>query len=124
MATDFGACGFGAITPDLILKSLIGCDTVTGQKKFRVQLYTVSTLTPVHCGSDEDFEINLRRALDMGYDDKVVLRVNVAQHFEGAEIGIGECDCGFATTVPDMLNSLFGEDAQGVVYFNVASITT
>jgi len=124
MATDFNACGFGAITPDLILQSLIGCVTATGQKAFRVQIYSETTLTSVHCGNQEDFMLNLRRALDMGYDDKLVLRVNKTDYFEGENIGIGECDCGIATSIPDKLNSLFGEDANGVVYLNIANITT
>ena len=124
MATDFTGCGFGAITPDLILSSLIGCVTADGQKRFRVQTYSdVATLTPVHCGNSEDFAINLRRCLDIGYDDFVVLRVNVIDYYEGQGT-FGQCDCGVAQTVPDMLNSLFGEDAQGNVYFNVANITT
>ncbi len=124
MATDFGSCGFGAITPDLILSSLIGCVTANGQKRFRIQKYTDTvTLTPVHCGNAEDFEINLRRALDIGYDDEVVLRVNIIDYFEGQGT-IGQCDCGIPKTVPEMLNSLFGEDNAGNVYFNVANITT
>ena len=124
MATDFNVCGFGAITPDLILSSLIGCVTATGAKAFRIQKYTNTvTLTPVHCGNAEDFNLNLRRALDMGYDDKVVLRVNIIDYFEGQGT-FGECDCGVPKNVPDMLNSLFGEDANGVVYLNIANITT
>jgi len=124
MATDFGSCGFGAITPDLILSSLIGCVTANGQKRLRVQKYTnVATLTPVHCGNSEDFNINLRRALDMGYDGDVVLRINIIDYFEGQGT-IGQCDCGVAKTVPELLNSLFGEDAQGNVYVNIANITT
>jgi len=123
MATDFTGCGFGAITPDLILSSLIGCVTATGQKAFRVQTYSESTLTPVHCANKEDFEINLRRALDIGYDNEVVLRVNITNYFE--EQGtFGQCDCGIPKTVPEMLNSLFGEDIAGNVYFIVANITT
>jgi hypothetical protein len=124
MATDFGSCGFGAITPDLILSSLIGCVTATGQKRFRIQEYSdVATLTPVHCGNSEDFGINLKRALDIGYDGTVVLRVNIIDYYEGQGT-IGQCDCGVAATVPELLNSLFGEDALGNVYFNVANITT
>jgi hypothetical protein len=124
MAADFNGCGFGAITPDLILSSLIGCVVADGSKALRIQKYTnTATLTPVHCGNNEDFALNLSRALDMGYDDKVVLRVNIIDYFEGAGT-IGECDCGIPKTVPEMLNSLFGEDIAGNVYLNVANITT
>jgi len=124
MATDFDSCGFGAITPDLILSSLIGCVTATGAKRFRIQKYTdVVTTTPISCGSKEDFEINLRRALDMGYDGDVVLRVNIIDYFEGQGT-FGQCDCGVPKTVPEMLNSMFGEDNTGKVYLNVANITT
>ena len=115
---------FGAITPELILQTLIGCVTLTGAKAFRVQLFNETTLTPIHCANYEDVLINIRRALAIGYDDKLVLRVNKADYYEGENIGFGECDCGVAQTVPDMVNSLFGEDANGLVYFNMANITT
>lgn len=122
MATDFDGCGFGAITPDLILSSLIGCVTLTGQKRLRVQTSTNTvTLTPIHCGSDEDFNINLRRSMDMGTDGNVILRVNIISYRDGS--GIGQCNCGIPKTIPEMLNSLFGEDANGIVYLNVANIT-
>lgn len=122
MATDFDGCGFGAITPDLILSSLIGRVTLTGQKRLRVQIFVNTvTLTPVHCGSDEDFNINLRRSMDMGTDGNVILRVNIINYQDGS--GIGQYNCGIPKTIPEMLNSLFGEDANGVVYLNVANIT-
>ena len=124
MATDFNVGGFGAITPDLILSSLIGCVVADGSKAFRIQEYSdVATLTPVSCANAEDFMLNLQRALDMGYDDRVVLRVNIIDYFEGQGT-FGECGCGEVKSIPDQLNSLFGEDAQGNVYFNVANITT
>ena len=59
----------------------------------------------------------------MGYDGKVILRVNIIDYFEGAGT-FGECDCAVPKTIPDMLNSIFGEDAQGNVYLNIANITT
>ena len=63
MATDFGVGGFGAITPDLILSSLIGCVTATGASALRIQEYSdVATLTPVNCANAEDYMLNLQRA--------------------------------------------------------------
>lgn len=124
MATDFNACGFGAITPDLILSSLVGCVTATGAKALRIQEYSdVATLTPINCGNAEDFTINLQRALDMGYDGKVVLRVNIIDYYEGQGT-FEECGCGIPKTTPELLNSLFGVDNAGNVYLNVANITT
>jgi len=124
MATNFTGCGFGAITPDLILSSLIGCVVADGTSRFRIQKYSdVATLTPVNCGSAEDFTLNLRRALDVGEDNEVVLRVNIIDYFEGQGT-FGQCGCGVPKTESDLLNSLFGEGADGKVYFNVANITT
>ena len=59
----------------------------------------------------------------MGYDGDVVLSVNIISYFEGQGT-IGQCDCGVPKTVPEMLNSVFGEGVDGKVYLNVASITT
>lgn len=123
MANEFSINGIGAITPDLILKSLIGCVVATGAKALRIQKFAETTLTPVHCGNYEDFQINLARALMLGYDDVVVLRVNITDYFEGQGT-FGACDCGMGETTSDMLNSLFGEDALGKVYLNLANITT
>lgn len=117
MATDFNGCGFGAITPDLILKSLRGCGGTTGQGVLRCEFYTNVATSPVHCGSDEDFEINLRRSIDMGIDGKPILRVNL-----NAE-ALEECGCGVAETDVDIMNSFFSEDGTGKVYFNMKNIT-
>jgi hypothetical protein len=109
MATDF----------DLVLSSLIGCVVNTGQNRLRIQTYSEITLSPVHCGSLEDFEINLRRSIIKGYDNYDILRVNIHNYTEG----VGHCDCGIPKTIPEMFNSLFGEDNNGNVYVNIANIS-
>ena len=123
MATDFNACGFGAISYETIIKALTGCVTATGKAALRVQMYSNVVTSPVSCSCKEDFAINLQRALHMGYDREVVLRVNKTDYLDGA--GFGSCPtCANAMTLTDTISSLFGEDENGVVYFNVANITT
>ena len=113
-ATEFTNAKFGAITPELILRSLIGCVVGTGQAVFRVEMHTDTTTSPVHCASFEDFQINLRRCLAMADDGYVTLRVNVVSDT------VSTCGlCANAITYYDYLNSLFGEDNGGLVYFNV-----
>ena len=112
MATDFTDCGFGAITPELILRSLIGCITASPMRAFRIETHTNIVTSAVHCANYEDFQINLNRALAMASDDKPTLRVNMITR-------VADCDtCGSGNTWFDWLNSCFGEDANGLVYFN------
>ena len=114
MATDFNVCGFGAITPELILRSLIGCITGTGVKVFRIEGYTnVATTPATACASYEDFMINLQRAMDMADDGQVTLRMNMLSAADGG------CGCNEAATWYDNLNSLFGVGVDGKVYINV-----
>lgn len=118
MASDFDSCGFGAISPELILRSLIGCvDNLAGtytQAVLRVELHSEAMTSPVHCASFEDFQINLRRCLDMALDGHVTLRVNVFSR------SVDTCGlCANAATWYDYLNSLFGEDENGLLYLNV-----
>ena len=115
--SDFTDCDFGAITPDLILRSLIGCvDSILfpTAKGLRVELNQALTTTPVHCLTFEDFNINLRRCLAMAEDGYVTLRINaVSGRTTNCE------DCINATTWYDLLNSLFAKDSEGLVYLNV-----
>ena len=116
MATDLTACGFGAITPDLILRALIGCvDNLAGtytQHTLKVEIHTDALLSPVTCASWEDFQINLRKALTMDTESGTTLRVN--KYSTGYE----DCGgCANGTTWYDTMNSLFGMDENGLVYF-------
>lgn len=123
MASDFNSDKFGAISPELVIKSLTGCVVSTGKAALRVQIFNNVVTSAVSCASKEDFDINLRRALHMGYDGEVVLRVNKTDYLDG--VGFGNCQtCANGTTVTDIVSSLFGEDENGVVYFNIANITT
>ncbi len=121
MATDFTACGFGAITPELILRTLIGC--IGNTKYIRVAITTPEVTTPIHCGNYEDVQINLQRCLVIAtVDDKITLRVNVQSD---NPTPISECDvCGAAVTVPEILNNLFSEDSEGRVYLNLFNTIT
>ena len=117
MANDFTDCGFGAITPELILRTLIGCvSNLAGtytQAVLKVDMYHELMLSPVHCASYEDFQINLRRALNVS-NTGLSLRVNYLVQ------GLDTCGlCANAITWWDYFNSLFGEDSDGVVYINV-----
>ena len=114
MASDFGSCGFGAITPELILRSLVA--TKGGLNSLRIESYTnVTQTSPIHCATKEDFQINLSRALTMAQDGAVALRVNFV-------VGLGDGgfnDCANAVDDNYIKNSFFGEGVDGKVYFNV-----
>jgi len=141
--TDFTECGFGAITPELILRSLIGCiaedggplrvsgksqpklpginllrrpDEVgnAGQAALKIEFHMTVTTSPVHCGSFEDFQINLQRALVFDPVYGLTLRININW------IDLDTCGtCQNAITWWDYFNALFGEDSEGLVYLNV-----
>ncbi len=121
MASDFTDCGFGAITPELILRSLIGCISTT--KYLRVAMTSPEVTTPIHCANHEDVQINLQRCLAIAtVDNKITLRLNVQSD---NPTPISDCNaCGAAVTVPEILNNLFSEDAQGRVYLNVFNTIT
>lgn len=141
--SDFTDCGFGVITPELILRSLIGClaegdgplrlqgkslprlpglnildppaqGVNTGQAALKIEFHQEVTTSPVHCGSFEDFQINLQRALVFDPMYGLTLRVNI--NWDDLDT------CGTfqnAITWWDYFNALFGEDSEGLVYLNV-----
>ena len=110
-------CGFGDISLDLIFRSLLGCDATDGKTVLRICIGTEVTTTPIHCGSFEDFMINLRRSLEMAADGQIAIRVNFDYYIEGA--GLSTCGlCANGFTWEDYANSLFGEDSEGLVWIN------
>ena len=117
MANDFNTCGFGAITFDLIIKALTGCSpnlqgTYT-QHVLRVEEHSEVITSPIHCANHEDFQITLQRALVVADDGQLALRVNYRIS------GVTTCGCNEAKTEEEILTDFFGEDAQGLVYFNI-----
>jgi len=113
---DLTACGFGAITPELIFRSLIGCDESTGMPAIRANLHMGEGrfTSPLKCASFEDFLILLQRSLSMGNDGHVLINVNV-----GFDTLTTCDDCGSAMTWIELASTLFSEDNNGQVYLNM-----
>ena len=126
--SDFGTCDFGAITPELLLRSLLS--GITAQPTFAcgVRLQPTSTagktLSKVGgCASVEDLMTVFRRALIIGYDDKVAIRTTTTTSLEGA--GLETCAaCQNAYSMEELLSSPFVQDEDGVVYLNIINLTT
>jgi hypothetical protein len=120
--TTLDLCSFGALDPELILRSLLGCDARLEMVYFRIVPYSMSApLTPITCASNEDFLINLRKSLLLAGDDKIALRVNLATYADGEGLSTcGVCANGF--TWADYTNAAFSMDDDGLVYFNIAQL--
>ena len=77
MASDIQSGQIGAITPELILRSLISCNG--DLPMIRANIITITeqvVINPIKCASFEDFMITLQRALSMGTDNRI--QINVA----------------------------------------------
>ena len=126
--SDFGTCNFGAITPELLVRSLLS--GITAQPTFacgiRFQPVSTSgkTLSKVEsCASLEDLMTIIQRSLMIGYDNAVAIRVNEVSSLEGA--GLEVCAaCQNAYSIEELLASPFVQDEDGVVYLNVINLTT
>lgn len=115
-------CTFGALTPELIARSLLGCDSTNKTVNIRVVVHTgITELTPIACGSMEDFWINLRGALVIANDNQIALNVKLVTYDDGAGLSTcGICANGFSWG--DYLNAPFSKDAEGNVYLNLANV--
>lgn len=118
-SSDF--CGFGELDPELIFRSLLGCDTNDRKVVLRVCMGIGVVTTPVHCGSFEDFLLNLRRSLEMAEDGQIAIRLNYDTYPEG--MGLSICDtCAMGMNWQDYANSIFGEDSNGLVWVNIGIV--
>lgn len=124
----FNSCGFGAITPELLVRSLLSGITANGDFACGVRTQDVSTTTKTlskvePCATFVDFMALFQRSLIMAYDGKVAIRTTTTSSNEGA--GLENCAaCANAYTIEELLSSLFIQDEDGVVYLNIINITT
>lgn len=123
--SDFGTCDFGAITPELVFRSLIS--GIQNAESCGIRIVAVDTSqktlsTPIACSTPEYFWSLLHQTLMIADDGQVAIRANVVSSANGA--GLGTCgDCQDGYLLYQIFASLFSKDANGVVYFNIISIT-
>lgn len=123
--SDFTTCDFGAITPELLIRSLLSGITGIEACGIRMKMYDiVDVATPVYqCTTPTDFMELFRKALVIADDGKVAIRVLRTQSLDGA--GLSTCqNCVDSFTVYEFLGSLFIADSTGAVYLNLIQITT
>lgn len=126
--SDFTSPLFGAITPELLVRSLVS--GIIAQPTFgcgiRLQGVDTSQKTlskvPV-CATFIDLMTTFQRSLMMAYDGKVAIRTTTTTTLEGASIE--ECiACGNGYSIEELLSACFVQDEDGVVYLNLINITT
>lgn len=124
--SDFGACNFGAISPELIFRTLVSGIQNAGSCGIRMHGVDTSALTltqPVYCGTPEDFWSLLHQTLIISHDGKVAIRTNFVTALDGA--GLDTCgNCGDGYLLHETMSAIFSRDENGVVYLNVINITT
>lgn len=124
--SDFGACNFGAITPELVFRSLLSGIQGSGSCGLRIQAVDTDRLTltqPIYCGTPEDFWSLLHQTLMIGTDGKVVIRTNLVESSEGDGLdGCGNCGDGYL--LYEAFSAIFCRDENGVVYLNIINVTT
>lgn len=126
--SNFTDCDFGAITPDLLLRSLLSGITAMPDLTCGIRAQDVDelglTLTKVQlCATAYDLFELFKRALMIGYDGKVAIRTITTSSNEGA--GLEDCvSCTNAFSTEELLSSLFVKDQNNNVYMNVINLTT
>lgn len=123
--SNFNSCDFGAITPELVLRSLLSGITAKNTCGLRIVTVDVSTLTmsaPTQCATANDLFTLFQRALVMAADGKVALRV--ASTTSAAGVGLGNCtNCTNSFLMEEFASSAFLQDADGKVYLNLINVT-
>jgi len=123
--SNFLSCDFGAISPELVVRSLAGgidALSVCGVRTVNVDT-SEKTLSKVGtCGSAEDLWTLFRRAMIIADDDMVAIRTTTTSSSNGA--GVSNCfSCTNAYTIYEQIGAMFSQDEDGVVYLNLISIT-
>lgn len=125
MASDFNSCGFGAISPEMLVKSLLSgiqAFSACGIRTVAVNVSGKTLSSPHACSTAEDFWNLFLRSLVMADDDKVAIRTVYTSSANGA--GLDTCgNCGDYFTVWETLQAIFIEDEDGLVYLNIVNIT-
>ena len=123
--SDFTDCGFGAISPELLIRSLLS--GINGRPACGIRVEDTSTTGQTMyvaetCGSAEDLMSLFQRALVMADDGHVAIRSTTTTAINGA--GLSTCgNCASGYNVYEYLGSIFCQDASGNVYLNVINIT-
>lgn len=123
--SDFNSCEFGAITPELLVRSLLsGIDSLNSCGiRTTVSTSIANQQTLYTCSTPTDFFELFRRALIIAPDGKVAIRVLETTSVDGD--GLSTCQsCTDSYTLYELLGSLFVQDGNGDVYLNVIKITT
>lgn len=124
--SDFNSCDFGAITPELVLQSLIS--GITGKPNCGLRIVDVSlggapVTHPATCASINDFWSLILRSLVIATDGKVAIHTITTASMDGA--GLENCvECGGTATMQEYGGSLFSEDEAGNVYLNLINVST
>lgn len=120
--TDFK--NFGAITPELLIRSLLSGINALDACGIRVKEYAaIDEAHSVHtCTTPSDFIELFKKALVMADDNKVAIRVLRTDSANG--VGLDTCqNCINNFTIYELLGSFFVADSTGAVYLNIANIT-
>ncbi len=123
--SDFTDCGFGAISPELLIRSLLS--GINGRPACGIRVNDTDTdqttmYVAESCGSAEDLMSLFQRALVMADDGHVAIRSTTTTAINGAGLSTcGSCQSGY--NVYEYLGSIFCQDASGNVYLNVINIT-
>ena len=124
--SDFNSCGFGAISPELVLRSLLsGIQAIDscGLRTVDVDTSQMTLISPLSCGSAEDLWTLFTRSLVMADDGLVAIRTTTTTSLEGA--GLDNCGgCVGAYFWTEIGGAIFVEDENGNVYMNIIKITT
>jgi hypothetical protein len=87
MASDFNSCGFGAISPEMLVKSLLSgiqAFSACGIRTVAVDVSGKTLSSPHACSTAEDFWNLFLRSLVMADDDKVAIRTTYTASANGA----------------------------------------
>lgn len=121
----FNSCGFGAISPELIIRSLL--NSISGEPNCGIRVVDVDTsamtmTNPFVCGSFEDVFTLFQRSLMLADDNQIAIRSTTTNSVNGANLEVcGNCGDGYG--IPEILGSLFSMDENGNVYLNIINIT-
>lgn len=123
--SDFNSCEFGAITPELLARSLLsGIDSLNSCGiRTTVSTSIANQQTLYMCSTPTDLFELFRRALIIAPDGKVAIRVLETTSVDGDKLSTCQ-PCTDAYTLYELLGSLFVQDGNGDVYLNIINITT
>lgn len=122
---NFGQCDFGAITPELVLRSLLSGITAgvsCGLRFVEVDVGGKTMTKPGGCASFEDLFTLFQRSLMIADDGVVAIRSTTTNSANG--VGLENCtSCANGYALWEYASSLFSEDEDGKIYMNLINIT-